>query len=179
MPQSSKKPLLSQVFKKYLLYLGTGSTAVYENSHLSSLLTAKDVLPGGTSAPQWQKFHTDEENLPRIWSGALIGQHSSYIVLAFVDEQQTTDKKAQRSRVNVMNLLQKSQYSWNIFFFRASVINRRTQNFTLIDQEKHKIEQIYLWSPMPTGLIMSKIDLRHQYGISASKAQTSILVKRP
>ena len=69
----------------------------------------------------------------------------------------TTNKKAQRSRVNVMNLLQKSQHSWNIFFFRASVINRRTQNFTIIDQEKHKIEQIYIWSPMTTGLIMSTL----------------------
>ena len=29
--------------KKYLLYLGTGSTAVYENSRLSSLLTAKEI----------------------------------------------------------------------------------------------------------------------------------------
>ena len=57
-----------------------------------------------------------------------------------------------------MNLLQKSQYSWNIFFFRASVINRRTQNFTVIDQEeKHKIEQIYIWSPMTTELIMSTL----------------------
>ena len=29
-------------------------------SHLSSPLPAKDVSPGGTSAPQRQKFHTDE-----------------------------------------------------------------------------------------------------------------------
>ena len=72
-----------------------------------------------------------------------------------------------------MNLLQKSQYLWNIFFFGASVINRRTQTFTIIDQEKHKIEQIYIW------INYVNIDLRHQYGISAAKAQTSLLVKRP
>ena len=155
MPQSSKKSLLSQVFKKIpAIFRDRVNCSLRKQP---SFLTPKDVLQGGTSAPRWQEFHTDEENLSRIWSGALIGQHSSYLVLAFVDDRQTTDKKAQRSRVNVMNLLQKSQYSWNIFFFRASVINRRTQNFTIIDQEKHKIEQIYIWSPMTTELIMSTL----------------------
>ena len=157
MPQAQRNLYFHKSLKKYLLYLGTWSTVVCKNSRLSSLLTAKDVSPEGISAPRRQKFHNDEDNLSGIWSGALIGQHSSYIVLAFVDDRQTTDKEAQRSRVNVMNLLQKSQYSWNIFFFGASVINRRTQNFTIIDQEKHKIQPIYIWSPMTTGLIMSKL----------------------
>ena len=88
------------------------------------------------------------------------------------------DKKAQRSRVNVMNLLQKTQYSWNIFFFRASVINRRTQNFTIIDQEKQNRTNLHL-EPHDYRINYVNIDLRHEYGIYAAKAQTSLIVKRP
>ena len=46
-----------------------------------------------------------------------------------------------------MNLLQNSQYSWNIFLFRRSIrvllelVHRTTQNFTIIDEEKHKIDK--------------------------------------
>ena len=71
-----------------------------------------------------------------------------------------TDKRPQRSEVNAMNLLQSSQYSWNIFLFRKSIwvllelVRRRTQNFTLIDQEKQKIKQIDNWNPMTTKFIM-------------------------
>ena len=75
-----------------------------------------------------------------------------------------TDKIPQESNVkngvlNMMNLLQISQYSWNILFFSKSIwvllelIRSRTQNFTIIDQEKHKIKRIYIWN----------IDLHHQY----------------
>ena len=39
-----------------------------------------------------------------IWSGALIGRRSSYIVLAIVYERQTNEKRSQRSNVNAMNL---------------------------------------------------------------------------
>ena len=42
-PQDSEKPYFHKSLKKHLLYLGTGSTAVYENSRLSSLLTAKEI----------------------------------------------------------------------------------------------------------------------------------------
>ena len=73
-----------------------------------------------------------------------------------------TDKRQrpQRSKVNVMNLLQNSQYSWNIFLFRKSIwvllelARKKTQNFTLIEQEKQKIKQIYIWNPMTTKFIM-------------------------
>ena len=49
-----------------------------------------------------------------------------------------------------MNLLQNSQYSWNLYSSvkRASelqvleLFHSRTQNFTIIDQEKHKIKLI-------------------------------------
>ena len=59
-----------------------------------------------------------------------------------------------------MNLPQNSQYSWNIFFFRQRIlvllelVRSKTQNLTIIDQEKHKIKQIYIWIPMTTGFIM-------------------------
>ena len=73
------------------------------------------------------------------------------------DERQ----KLQRSNVNVMNLLQNSQYLWNIVFSRSSIwvllelIRRSTQHFSKIDQEKRKIEQICIWNPIMTaGYIM-------------------------
>ena len=50
-----------------------------------------------------------------------------------------------------MNLLQKSQYSWNLLFFRKIIrvllelFRRRTQNFTIIDQEKYKNMQILIY----------------------------------
>ena len=52
-----------------------------------------------------------------------------------------------------MNLLQNSQYSWNIFFFRRSIrvllelVHRTTQNFTIIDEEKHKIDKFSFGRP--------------------------------
>ena len=52
-----------------------------------------------------------------------------------------------------MSLLENSQYSWNIFLFRRSIqvlqelVRSRTQNFAIIDQEKHKIEQIAFETP--------------------------------
>ena len=56
---------------------------------------------------------------------------------------------------------------------------RWTQHFTKIDQEKRKIEQICIWNPMTTEFIYVNIDLRHQYGISATESQTFLLTKRP
>ena len=52
----------------------------------SSLFAAGDVLRGGMSATQWQKFYTDDINLSEMRSEALIGRRSSYIVLAIVYE---------------------------------------------------------------------------------------------
>ena len=100
------------------------------------------------------------QNLSEIRSEVLIGQWSSFIVLAIVYEWQTKDKKPQKSNVNAKNLYQNSQYLWNIVFSRRSIwvsleLTRRwTQHFTKIDQEKCKIEQICIWKPMITGFIM-------------------------
>ena len=78
-----------------------------------------------------------------------------------------TDKRPQTSHVNgvinVMNLLQHSQYSWNIFLLRESIwvllqlVRSEAQNFTIINQEKHKIKQIYIWNPMTTRYVMQTL----------------------
>ena len=75
-----------------------------ENIRFSSLFVAGDILRWGTSATQWQKFHTNDLKSVGIWSEALIGRLSSYIVLAIVYEWQAKDKRPQRSNVNAMNL---------------------------------------------------------------------------
>ena len=88
-------------------------------------------------------------------------------------------KVTKRSNVNARNLLQNSQYSWSMFLFKRSIwvllelIHRRTQHFTIIDREKHKIEQHFTWNQVTV-----KIDLPHQYGISVAEEQTSLLVAR-
>ena len=96
------------------------------------------------------------QNLSGIWSEALIGRQSSYIVLAIVYKWQTKDKRSQRSNVNTMNLKQNCQYLWSIVFSRLRsiwvlLIHRWTQHFSKINQEKSKIEQICIWNPMITG----------------------------
>ena len=42
------------------------------------------------------------------------------------------------------------------FFFRVllELVCKGSQNFTIIDQEKHKIKQIYIENPTTTGFIM-------------------------
>ena len=87
-----------------------------ENRRFSTLLAALEVLPRETSAHQQQKLHTDD--VFGIWSGALIGRRSSYIVLAIVYEWQTKDRRPQRSKVSAMNLKQNCQHSWNIVLER-------------------------------------------------------------
>ena len=55
--------------KKNLKY----KTMAYEYSRLSSLPAPDGRFARETSAIYSQKFHTDDVNLFRIWSGALIG----------------------------------------------------------------------------------------------------------
>ena len=67
---------------------------------------------------------------------------------------------SRESSVNAMNLLQYSPCLWNIFSsaealeFCWSSFAKENQTNAIIDQEKHKIEQIYIWSAMNTGYIM-------------------------
>ena len=65
-----------------------------------SLVAAKGTFRLGGRLPLSKR-----NSIPSgIWSGALIGRHSSYIVLAIVYERQTNEKRSQRSNVNAMNL---------------------------------------------------------------------------
>ena len=48
--------------------------------------SAGDVSPGGKSAPQRQKLHTDDVKSERNLVRSLSGRHSSYITLAIVYE---------------------------------------------------------------------------------------------
>ena len=55
----------------------------------------------------------------------------------------------------------------------------RTQNFTIINQEKHKIKQEHL-EPHDYRIYFVNIDLHHQcVELSVTEAQTFLLVKRP
>ena len=56
-----------------------GRELAYENSHLSLLLIAWDVLRGGTSRTQRQTFHTDEEYISQycLFSYRFIARHIS------------------------------------------------------------------------------------------------------
>ena len=45
-----------------LFQLNVGTFLACENIRFSSLFAAGDVSRGGTSATQWQKFHTDDAN---------------------------------------------------------------------------------------------------------------------
>ena len=70
------------------------------------------------------------------------------------------------------------------FFFSRSIgvlvelVRWRTQNFTIIDQEKHELTN-FLLEPQDYRVYYVNIDLRHQYGISVAEAQASLLAKRP
>ena len=64
------------------------------------------------------------------------------------------------SSVNAMNLLQYSPFLGNIFsltealeFCWSSFVKENKTN-AIIDQEKHNIEEIYIWSAVNTGYIM-------------------------
>ena len=126
-----------------------------ENSRLSSLIATWDISPEGTSAPQRQKFHTDDVKAIRNLSRSSIYCFSYCL--------RRTDKRQTVTWVNAMDLLQYSPFSWNIFFFGRGIwvllelVRRRKQNFTIIDQERHKIEQINIWSPLTTGFIMQTL----------------------
>ena len=81
-----------------------------------------------------------------------------------------------------MSPLQKSHYSWKIFLFRRSIlvwlqlVHRRLQNFTILDQGNHKLEQIQICISMTTRkIIYANTDLHHQVSISVFEAQISPL----
>ena len=69
------------------------------------------------------------------------------LVLAIVYEQYTKEKQSQRSNVNAINLLQNSQFLWNNFILFCLNYLSFEGKFTMIDQEKHEIEQVLYLGP--------------------------------
>lgn len=70
---------------------------------------------------QRQEFHIDDEKIfPESGQAALIGRQSCCVVLAIVYEQHTEDM-ATKVKCKDNDLLQNSQYSRKIFFFRRSI----------------------------------------------------------
>ena len=118
-------------------------------------------------------------NLSGIWSGALISRRSSYIVLLIVYEWQTKDKRPQKSNVKWW-IYYKTVNIPRIYSFSEKASEFCWSSFTtIIDQENHKIKQIYKWNPHDYRIYYVNIDLRHQYGISVAESQTFLPVKRP
>ena len=109
----------------------------------------RDVCASATEIPYW--WRNSIRNLPR----------SSIYCFSYCLRK--TDKRQTVTWVNAMDLLQYRPFSWNIFFFGRGIwvllelVRRRKQNFTIIDQERHKIEQINIWSPLTTGFIMQTL----------------------
>ena len=112
----------------------------------------RNICASAKATPHWWSKISLESGQELRFLDALV----NLLLLLFTnDRQQTNDHKGETKMRWIYNTKQsKSQSSWNIFFFRRSIwvllelVRRRTQNVTIIDQEKHKIEQIYVWNPM-------------------------------
>ena len=121
----------------------------------------KNICASATEIPYWWRKICPESG-QELWLVDIIV--ILFYLMFSTDRKKKKNKRPQRSNVNGvvngMNLLQNGQYSWNIFLLRKSIwvllelIRRRTQNFTIINQEKHKIKQIYIWNPMTNWFIM-------------------------
>ena len=118
----------------------------YKYSRFSLLLASRER----------QKFHTDDvksvENLVRNSDWLTQQLYCFTCCLPMTDKRQKATKvKCKRGKSTTKQsifqgyiLLQKKHHS-------------RTQNFNKIDQEKHKIKQIYIWNPVTTGFIMQTL----------------------
>ena len=62
---------------------------------------------------------------------------------------------------------------------RLELICKRTQNVTIIDQEKQKSNKFTFGTPRLYQIYYVNIDLRHQYGIKVAESQTFLRAKRP
>ena len=130
-------------------------------SRFSFLLVAKDVSPGGTSATQRQKFHTND--IKSVWNLVRSSDWSTYQLYCFNDCLRMTDKRQKATKFKCNR--DESITTQSVFFeyillsklfFRVllELFRQGSQNFTIIDQEKHKIIQIYIENPTTTGFIM-------------------------
>ena len=125
--------------KRWINYLRVAVFIACENYRFFSLLAAGDVSRGGTSATRRQIFHTYDVNLSGIQSLALIGQRSSYIVLAIVYEWQTKDKRLQRWNVNAMNICgiyssleEVFEFCWSSFEVEHNTLPKSTRKNDLL-----------------------------------------------
>ena len=62
---------------------------------------------------------------------------------------------------------------------RLELIRKRTQNVTIVDQEKQKSNKFAFGTPRLYRIYYVNIDLRHQYGIKVAESQTFLRAKRP
>ena len=112
----------------------------------------RNICASAKATPHWWSKISLESSQELRFLDALV----NLLLLLFTnDRQQTNDHKGETKMRWIYNTKQsKSQSSWNIFVFRRSIwvllelVRRRKQNVTIIDQEKHKIEQICVWNPM-------------------------------
>ena len=147
----------------YIYSIGYKNNGVY---------AAKDVSPGGTSVPQRQKIPCWWcKILSRNWSGALIGRHtcSSYTCcLQMPNKRQKatnfkctskwgrkhnefTAKQSVFVEYIIMYSSLEKAFCWSLIF-----VCSRTQHFTVMDQDKHKIKQMYIWNPLDYRILLCK-----------------------
>ena len=148
-----------------LLHFWAASKNLYgilacENSRLSSLLVAKESFRQEGRDRDWNSIMMTKD-LSGIWSGALIGLRSCYIVLAIFYEWPTKTKGhggQMKTRwmycktVNIRGIYSSLQEASE--FCRSSFAEEPKTLPYIIYQEKHKIEQLFIWNPVTTGLIM-------------------------
>ena len=135
---------------------------------------SRDVCASATEIPYWwRKIYLESG----IWSEALIGRRSNSSIVFFSYRLRMTDKGLKVKCEHDESTTKQSIFVEYILLLRElnnwvllELVRRRTPYFTLIELEKHKIDQIYVWKPTTTELIIvCNINWRHQYGISVAK----------
>ena len=131
-----------------------------ENIRFSSLFVAGDVLCGGTSATQRQKFHTDDVKSVRNpirsadWSTQQLHCFSYCLWMTDKRQKATKVKCKRKESLTKQSILWNIVFSWRSIWVLLELVGRWTQHFTKIDQKTRKIGKIYVWNPMNTGFIM-------------------------
>ena len=118
---------------------------------------SRDVCAWATEIPYWwRKIYLES----RIWSEALIGRRRSSSTVFLAISLRMTDKRLKVKCEHDESTTKQSIFLEYILLLRElnnwgllELVPRRTSYFTLIDLEKHKINQIYIWKPVTTGLI--------------------------
>ena len=143
------------------------SFLVCENSPLLPLLADRDV------SPQGQKFHFDDVKSVR---NLFRSSFRSYIVKLLFTNNRQKYKLSQRWNVNVMNLLQSSQFSsisnvfWLLLQTHFGIAGARSpeghKTWSKFNRRHIKSNNFTFETPcVTTGLYY---DLHHQYGISVA-----------